>query len=202
MAAAVADLPRLRSAPSTPERDRKRLLRTMLGDVTRAPVRARANFGSGCVGTLRHDRGTPRPADETGHRLAAHTPEAVALAREVGPRMTHPQLAAALNAAGHATRAGRPFDTTAASNLRHAYGIGSPELRTDGELTTRAVADRLAVSMSTVSNGCAGGGPISRANFRKRVWLPAVKREVSASRFGSTTCAIRTRHGSSQAEPT
>jgi integrase len=26
------------------------------------------------------------------------------------------------------------------------------------------------------SNGCPGGGPISRANFRKRVWLPALKR--------------------------
>jgi integrase len=26
------------------------------------------------------------------------------------------------------------------------------------------------------SNGCAGGGPISRANFRKRVWQPAAKR--------------------------
>jgi site-specific recombinase XerD len=26
------------------------------------------------------------------------------------------------------------------------------------------------------SNACAGGGPISRANFRKRVWQPAAKR--------------------------
>jgi integrase len=26
------------------------------------------------------------------------------------------------------------------------------------------------------SNGCPGGGPLSRANFRKRVWLPAVQR--------------------------
>jgi integrase len=26
------------------------------------------------------------------------------------------------------------------------------------------------------ATGCSGGGPISRANFRKRVWLPTLKR--------------------------
>jgi DNA invertase Pin-like site-specific DNA recombinase/transposase len=149
-AAAVADLPRLWSAPSTPERDRKRLLRTMLGDVTLRPgpsprhLRVGLRWNSGATEEIVVARMSPVTE---WRRTSA---EAVALAREVGPRLTNPQLAAALNAAGHATGAGRPFDATAAGNLRQAHRIGSPDLLVDGELTPRAVADRLAVSTSTV----------------------------------------------------
>jgi hypothetical protein len=66
-------------------------------------------------------------------------PAAVALAREIGPGLSNPQLAAALNTAGHTTGAGKPFDT-AACNLRYAYRIGSPDLLTVGELTQRGQA--------------------------------------------------------------
>jgi transposase len=64
--------------------------------------------------------------------------------------MSNPELAAALNAAGHRTGAGHAFDTKAACNLRHAHRIASPATLTDGELTPRAVAARLKISTSTV----------------------------------------------------
>ena len=55
--------------------------------------------------------------------MAPRGTETVALARELGPGMSNPELAAALNAAGHRTGAGHAFDTKAACNLRHAHRI-------------------------------------------------------------------------------
>jgi DNA-binding transcriptional regulator YiaG len=150
LAAAVGELPRLWSAPSTAERDRKRLLRTLLGDVTLRPggtareLRVGLRWNSGAAQELVVQR--MRPVTEW--RRAA--PAAVALARQVGPSLTNPELAAALNAAGHTTGTGKPFDTTGACNLRYAYKIGSPDLLALGELTPRGVAERLEISMSTV----------------------------------------------------
>jgi hypothetical protein len=85
------------------------------------------------------------------------SPETVALARELGPRMSNPELADALNTAGHHTGAGHPFDAKAACNLRHAHRIASPATLADDELTPRAVAARLKISTSTVHDWLSSG---------------------------------------------
>ncbi|MEV1005454.1 MerR family DNA-binding transcriptional regulator [Nonomuraea sp. NPDC050202] len=59
-------------------------------------------------------------------------------------------LAAALNAAGHRTGTGQPFDGVAAANLRHYHHIPYPGLLHDGELTPRQVATRVGVSIGTI----------------------------------------------------
>ena len=157
LAAAVADLPALWSASSTCDRDRKRVLRTLLGDVTLRPgadarqLRVGLRWRSGATEELLVDR--MLPAAEARRTSSP----AVSLAREVGPRLTNRELAATLNDAGHCTGTGRPFDTTAACNLRYAYRIGSPDLLADGELTPRAVADRLGVRPATVHGWLARG---------------------------------------------
>ena len=97
---------------------------------------------------------------------------AVALAREVGPQLTNPELAAALNAAGHTTGIGKQFTTTAACNLRYAYRIGSPALLTEGELTPRAVAGRLEVTMSTVHAWLTSGELAGRRSPTGRWCIP------------------------------
>ena len=85
LAAAVADLPALWSAPTTSDRDRKRVLRTLLGDITLRPgptphqLRVGLRWNSGATEELILTR--MRPVTES--RRAA--PEAVALARELGP---------------------------------------------------------------------------------------------------------------------
>lgn len=150
LAAAVADMQTLWNAPSTSDKDRKRLLRTLLGDVTLRPgdtprqLRVGLRWKSGAAQDLQVER----LSAVTQWRRAA--PETVALARELGPAMSNPELAAALNAAGHRTGAGHAFDTKAACNLRHAHRIASPATLTDGELNPRAVAARLKISTSTV----------------------------------------------------
>ena len=172
LAAAVGDLPRLWSAPSTAERDRKRLLRTLLGDVTLRPgdtageLRVGLRWNSGASEEILVQRLSP----VTEWRRTA--PAAVALAREIGPRLTNPELAAALNTAGHATGVGKPSDTTAAGNLRHANRIGSPDLLAEGELTPRAVADRLGIATSVVHAWLTAGTLTARRSPAGRWCIP------------------------------
>jgi transposase len=170
--ALVADLPGLWAAPSTTPRDRKRLLRTLVADVTLLPsdapdkVRIGLRWQSGATEELQVARAG------RAHEIRRTAPQTVALARELGPRMSNPELAAALNQAGHRTGAGRPFDTAAARNLRYAHRIGAPDLVTDGELTPRAVADRLEVSTSTVHAWLATGELVGRRNPAGRWCIP------------------------------
>jgi len=170
LAAAVADMHALWDAPSTSDKDRKRLLRTLLGDVTLAQsrqsqeLRVGLRWKSGASQELIVQR---RPAVTEWRRACDET---VALARELGPRMNNPDLAAALNAAGHQTGAGRAFDATAACNLRHAYRIGSPNLLTDGELTVRAVATRLGCSISIVQGWLKTGKLVGRRTNSSGHW--------------------------------
>jgi len=180
LAAVVADLPVLWAAESTSDRDRKRVLRTLLGDVTLRPgptpntLRVGLRWNSGATEELTVTRS--RPVTET--RRAA--PEAVALARELGPRLTNPELAAALNAAGHCTGTGKPFDRVAACNLRYAYRIGSPELLADGELTPRAVAHRLGVAVGVVHGWLSAGTLAGRRSPTGR-WCIPFPTEVEAT---------------------
>jgi hypothetical protein len=172
LAAAVADLPALWSAPTTSDRDRKRVLRTLLGDITLRPghtpqqLRVGLRWNSGATEELIVARARP----VTEWRRAA--PEAVTLAREVGPRLTNPELAAALNAAGHRTGTGKPFDRTAACNLRYAYRIGSPDLLADGELTPRAVAERLGIAVAVVHGWLSAGTLPARRSPTGRWCIP------------------------------
>jgi DNA invertase Pin-like site-specific DNA recombinase len=172
LAAAVADLPALWSAPTTSDRDRKRVLRTLLGDITLRPgadprqLRVGLRWNSGATEELIVTRARP----VTEWRRA--TPEAVALARELGPRLTNPELAAALNAAGHRTGTGKPFDRTAATNLRYAYRIGSPDLLAEGELTPRAVAERLGVAVGVVHGWLSAGSLPARRSPTGRWCIP------------------------------
>src|SRR5450756_560924 len=189
LAAAVGELPRLWSAPSTAERDRKRLLRTLLGDVTLRPggnareLRVGLRWNSGAAQEVVVQRMRP----VTQWRRAA--PAAVALARQVGPSLTNPELAAALNAAGHTTGTGQPFDTTGACNLRYAYKIGSPDLLALGELTPRGVADRLEISMSTVHAWLAAGTLPARRSPTGRWCIPFDTDAEAACRHRLTTSA-------------
>jgi hypothetical protein len=180
LAAAVADMRALWEAPTTSDKDRKRLLRTLLGDVTLAQcpdspdLRIGLRWKSGASQELIVQR---RPAVTEWRRASDET---VALARELGPRMNNPDLATALNAAGQRTGAGRVFDATAACNLRYAYRIGSPNLLTEGELTIRAVATRLSCKISTVQ-GWLKTGKLSARRTSNGHWAIPFDPEVEAT---------------------
>jgi predicted DNA-binding transcriptional regulator AlpA len=149
--AALADLPTLWSATTTSDKDRKRLLRSLLGDVTLTP--STADPTQLAVG-LRWKSGAHQQLHVTRRKnaiqLRTTDPAAINLARQLGPTHDNNALAAALNTAGHRTGTGAPFDSVAAANLRHYHHIPYPGLLKDGELTPRQVASRLGVSTGTI----------------------------------------------------
>ena len=151
LAATVADLPALWASPATSDRDRKRLLRALLADVTITPS---ADEPSRILVGLRWKSGACQQVAATRRKnaiqLRSTDPAAVELARRIGPHTDNAALAAALNDAGHRTGTGQPFDATAAGNLRNYHRIPYPGLLEDGELTPRQVAGLAGVSTGTV----------------------------------------------------
>jgi DNA invertase Pin-like site-specific DNA recombinase len=147
LAATAARLPELWHAPTTTSKDRKRLLRTVLGNVTVMPaddpayLRIGLHWNSGATEELLTGRYRPQPRT---------SPAAIELARQLGPSASNITLAAALNAAGHRTAHGRPFDPNSAGNLRQYHKIASPRPVGDGELTIAQAAARLGVSIQTI----------------------------------------------------
>jgi DNA invertase Pin-like site-specific DNA recombinase len=148
--ALCADLPGLWAAPTTSARDRKRLLRTLIADVTLISEPGATQLGigirwhSGASEQLAVER--PPRAQETRRTPAA----AVELARRRGPELRNHELAAELNAAGQRTGTGRPFDPAAVQWLRWRHQIPSPPPLAPGELSVREVAERLGISGGAV----------------------------------------------------
>jgi predicted DNA-binding transcriptional regulator AlpA len=148
--AAVASLGELWAAPTTTDRDRKRLLRTLVADVTvladpdPTKVRIGLRWRSGATEELVAERVSNICE---ARRTAA---DAVELARRLAPTTDNASLAKQLNAAGHRTGTGRPFDTDAVRLLRRSYGIPPAGLPAPGEATVTDVAARLGVTRSTV----------------------------------------------------
>jgi excisionase family DNA binding protein len=151
LAATIVDLPALWADPVTSSKDRKRLLRALLADVTITPDAG--NPARILVG-LRWKSGASQQVRATRRKnaiqLRSTDPAAIELARKIGPGLDNNALAAALNDAGHRTGTGQPFDATATANLRNYHRIPYPGLLEDGELTPRQVAELTGVSTGTV----------------------------------------------------
>jgi DNA invertase Pin-like site-specific DNA recombinase len=166
--ALCADLPGLWAAPTTSNRDRKRMLRTLIADITlisepgATQLRLGIRWQSGASEQLDVER-PPRAQD------ARRTPAAaVQLARRRAGELNNDELAAELNLAGHRTGTGRPFDPAAVQWLRWRYQIPSPAPFVPGELSVQQVAERLGVSAGVVYYWIAHGqldahhGPANR----------------------------------------
>ena len=146
----AADLPGLWHDPATGSKDRKRLLRTLIADVTLLPEpdKAKARIGirwhTGATDELRVSRavhpGTARRSP----------PPAVDMVRELGPVTPSAELAEQLNAAGLRTGHGRPFDVKAVQWIRCAYGIPAPEPYADGEVSVAEAAGKLDCSTGVI----------------------------------------------------
>lgn len=147
--ALARDLPRLWAAPTTSDKDRKRLLRTLIADVTLTSepagdeVRVGVHWRSGATEELVVTR-----AGAGHHRTP---PKAVELVRRLADR-SDAEIAAELRVAGSLTGTSRPFDVAAVRWVRYAHDIPSPVRSplAPGELSVREVATRLGVSQNVV----------------------------------------------------
>ena len=171
--ARLADLPALWSAPATSDKDRKRLLRTLLADITITPS---ASDPAQITVGLRWKSGASQQVQVTRRRSAVQLrctdPAAIGLARRIGPGLDNNALAAALNDAGHRTGTGQPFDGVAAANLRNYHRIPYPGLLEDGELTPRHVAELTGVSVGTVHYWIRSGDLAARRGPAGRWCIP------------------------------
>jgi DNA invertase Pin-like site-specific DNA recombinase len=146
----AADLPGLWHAPATSSKDRKRLLRTLIADVTLLPEtdRSRVRIGirwhTGATSEL-----TVTRAIHPGTARRSPSP-AVEMVARLGPVTPTAELAGQLNAAGLTTGNGRPFDVKAVQWIRHAYHIPAPAPYAGGEISVAEAARRLGCSTGVI----------------------------------------------------
>jgi DNA invertase Pin-like site-specific DNA recombinase len=190
LASTAARLPDLWHAPTTTPRDRKRLLRTLLGDATLMPasdpghLRIGLRWNSGATEELLIQRYQQQPRT---------SPATIDLARQLGPAMDNKTLAAALNTAGHRTAHGRPFDLGSAANLRTYHQISYPPPAGHGELTVPQAAARLGVSAQTIKYWIGHGyltarrGPAGRYAIPFSPQVETACRQRAASSFHQHT---------------
>ena len=172
--ALAKDLPALWAAPSTAHRDRKRLLRALIADVTltsqpegrELQVGIRWQSGASEQHTIQRP---PKPAD------AQRTPSpAVDLTRRLAADHANAQIAEQLNAAGLRTGKGEPFEERAVRWLRWRYRIltGPEQLLNDGEVTVTHLAERIGVSHGVVYAWISTGKLTARRGPANRLYIP------------------------------
>ncbi len=149
----AANLPDLWHAATTSNKDRKRLLRTLIADVAVLPATNRDQVR---IGIRWHTGAT----DELSVTRVMHpgtakktlTP-AVDVIRQLGPRMSNHDLVEHLNTTGLRTGHGRLFDIAAVQWVRHAYKIPPPNPYAPGEISVAEAAARLGCSSASSTTG-------------------------------------------------
>jgi DNA invertase Pin-like site-specific DNA recombinase/transposase-like protein len=180
----AASLPGLWHAATTSSKDRKRLLRALLGDITLMPAADPAQLKIG----LRWNSGATQELVIDRYQAHRISPAAITLARDLGPGMDNKALAAALSAAGHRTAAGRFFSTQDAANLRTYYTIPYPAPAA-GQLTVSQAARRVGVSAQTIRYWISNGYLHARPGPGGRLTIPFPPDvEAACRQRASTSC--------------
>ena len=149
IAALATDFPKLWCDPKTPDRERKRMVRLLIEDVTlskEAQIRLQLRFKGGATRTI----SLPLPLNSWQLRK---TDEAVvAKIDELLGQHTEREIAAILNEQGFDSGWGKSFHTRIVARLRRHYGLKPryDRLREAGLLTKEEIATRLGVATKTV----------------------------------------------------
>ena len=170
--ALTGDVAALWHAPTTLARDRKRLLRTLIADVTLLPE---PDLAKARIGIRWHTGAVDEVVVARRHSIVeSHRtdPAAVELVRRLGPTHTNADLAALLNNDGYLTGAGRPFDVTAVVNLRSYHRIAPVGTLAAGEITVADAARRLEVTTTTIYGWVHTGALSARRGPGGRICIP------------------------------
>jgi DNA invertase Pin-like site-specific DNA recombinase len=147
----ATDFPALWSDSNTPARERKRIARLLIEDVTlnkTDQIHLHVRFRGGQTTSL----AIPRPPQ--GFKARQTNPDALAMLDQLLNDHTDAETAELLNQAGHRTGTGQPFTTKIVIDLRDAHGLPShgQRLRARGLLTRAELADQLGVHPVTIRN--------------------------------------------------
>ena len=160
--ALAADFPRLWQAPTTSDRDRKRMARLLLEDVTLRrdqEILLQIRFKGGATHQLR------LPLPKAAWALRKTKPELVAEIDRLLDGHTEAEVAHLLNERGWHSSAGNPFTRRMVHSLRHSYELKTrfTRLQAQGLLTPRQIGPMI-------------GSVASRVNYWRQVGvLKAVK---------------------------
>jgi hypothetical protein len=144
------DLPRLWQAATTSAKDRKRILRLLLKDITleKRPAAHQAILHLRWQGGATEDLVVDLPL-KTADRW--RYPEAlVNKVRQLAQQQTDHQIAVALNQEGLRSAKGRAFTASMVAWIRGKHRIPAPLLQQPGELTVRQLSQKFAVSQNVV----------------------------------------------------
>ena len=149
----VTDLPAIWNDPATPARERKRIARLLLTDVTvhrdGDTITAHVRFPAG-----QHTH--PHPARPQNRCRATQNTDhrSIAAIDELLDQHTSGEIADILNQRGLTTGTGQPFHGKLVDHIIHTYRLRSrrQRLRDTGMLTPAEMADLLAVSTQTVKH--------------------------------------------------
>ena len=169
--ALTGDVASLWQAPTTAARDRKRLLRTLIADVTLLPE---PDFGKARIGIRWHTGATDELLVARRMRVTEWRrtdPAAVELARRLGHLSNH-DLADRLAKAGYRTGSGRSFDARAVANLRHYHRVPAANLLQEGEVTVADVARHLGIGHGAVVHWIQRGWLAARRGLNGRWCVP------------------------------
>ncbi len=143
------DFPRVWNDPDTPPRERKRLLRLLIEDVTLIKgetISVHIRFKGGATQT--QTLGRPKNAWQLRHT----DPQVIEAIDDLLNHHTEKHIATRLNEQGLRSGTGNPFNRRIIAKLRDAYGLKPryDRLRDKGMLTKHEVAKQLDVSVDTV----------------------------------------------------
>jgi DNA invertase Pin-like site-specific DNA recombinase len=149
--ALAADFPALWSDPATPQRERKRMARLLIDDVTMTKtnrIHLHVRFRGGQTTSL------AIPIPPAAWQLRQTVPEVLAELDRLLDDHTDAETAAVLNNSGHRSGEGKPFTGRIVLELRRSHNLPShaDRLRARGLLTLPEIADRLGVHVSTIKN--------------------------------------------------
>lgn len=148
----AADFPRIWRHPKTPDREKKRMARLILEDVTlvrlveEEKLTVHVRFRGGATRSL----SLPRPRFPWEDRRVS--PKVVEEIDQLLFPHTHAEIAQILNEKGHVSGTGKSFDARRVGKVQRAYGLKSryARLRETGWLTLKDVAEVLGICQATV----------------------------------------------------
>lgn len=149
--ALATDFPRLWNDPKTPQRERKRMVRLLLEDVTLTKgddINVGVRFRGGATQIL------TLPLAQPAWQLRQTSAEVIAEIDTLLDDYTEGQIARILNERGLLSGEGKPFHTIIVQNIRRDYGLKKryDRLRDAGMLTREEVAEQLNIAISTLNN--------------------------------------------------
>jgi DNA invertase Pin-like site-specific DNA recombinase len=147
--ALATDFPRLWNNPKTPQRERKRMVRLLIEDVTLTKgdvITAGVRFRGGATRIM------TLPLAQPAWQLRQTSSEVVALIDALLEHHTEGQIAHILNKRGLVSGGGRRFDGRVVQRIRRDYSLKKryDRLREAGMLTLTDIAQMLDVSTETV----------------------------------------------------